>query len=1013
MRYLLHLLLYNLLSFPLLLQADNSSFLFCELAQQTGGQCVPLSSGNQEDDDWQEQFTNTVVNTLIDTVNPTITEVIPQQLPQGQTAEITLIAPKANFTNQSRIKINSNNIKINHQRRLSATQMGAQIMVANTTSQGFYDITVTTGEEVVEGIGILKIVAKSTQPKILSISPVKLPRDAEVQLNIYGDNTHFNQNTSLSFGQDITGTFKTDPQITVKKQQAHSPTWLQVTLQIGEQAWLGYHSVRAQSGSELAKESQIGPLQIFQAGSIAVPPLVVNQPETATGNNNNAGANPSTGNSHPNTATDVSTDSTDQTDDVAQQDETDDVAGLTDPTDPNSALDQTDVTASNPSSGQDNTTDPNNLTGDPNTSHPNGDPTQTATPAPESTALSGTIQLTQTEYEIVETAKVLTLIVERINGQMGERQVQYTTQAETAQANDDYQTSQGQLHWPDGNRQPQAVNIPLIDDDKIESPEAFLFILSDELGHPQTATITLLSDDTMTVETPSSESTNPPPVYQPASTLCPNQRHINVFCNAEGKTLDKLQTIGETGHVARVTLVGEVHNQHWASNLTLTSEATLYGGIVSGYVNNQGTICDIDFKGIHLNGGTLCGYIQNSSPVNGTIENVIFAPNSFLNGGRLAGKIQGDTDQPVLIENVRIKTASHLSNIILGENVQFGEEVYLENVTFLTDSLKQPVTLGGYLSGTDEKMVLLDNVTILPGSQLAHIKLGSYVTLPTEWERVAEVQLLDSNILQQDVNLLDFLPLFPSETACTLTTDTQDFSVPLPGDTNDVLFHLHQIPHLQKNNWQFIQDPQFGYLRLQVDQQQFTFQIQSLHKTDKKPGIYLQNLQTIVFITPTGLRIMGQPVLQRPCQLAEVLEKRGFETVEWQADGNLLISKSGETELLRPDWGTMSNEKASAGWQLLFTTSDGRTLSQHLYPAIADYTSLQAAVDNLQQRGAVLSFKYQGQTYRGMLDSQLDSHQLLITNFHLQMEEGKNQAGSKEVLLFYPNGQRQTLHLLE
>jgi hypothetical protein len=153
-----------------------------------------------------------------------------------------------------------------------------------------------------------------------------------------------------------------------------------------------------------------------------------------------------------------------------------------------------------------------------------------------------------------------------------------------------------------------------------------------------------------------------------------------------------------------------VVNNGRASNLNLTENAEFYGGIVSGYVTNQGLMCDFDFRGGALIGGILCGYIENSSKVHGIIQDVIFASDTYLSGGELAGRIKGTTASPALLENLFVHPNSKLSDVIIGKNVFFGKNVVLENISFShqVDYIEN-VTLQGRIIGNVGQHIVVKN----------------------------------------------------------------------------------------------------------------------------------------------------------------------------------------------------------------------------------------------------------------------------------------------------------------
>lgn len=192
------------------------------------------------------------------------------------------------------------------------------------------------------------------------------------------------------------------------------------------------------------------------------------------------------------------------------------------------------------------------------------------------------------------------------------------------------------------------------------------------------------------IETPIPEETPPaivvPPVAplipQPILTLptCPSTGIINERCRGYGKTFNDL-TVQNLGYVSDGYLAGHSTSQGWVSNLTINAGATFTGGIVTGYINNAGTMTDFEFLGARLTGGILSGTILNNSKVGGRFVDVQLAANTLIKGGQIQGRIVGDPLAPARLENVRILPNSHLSGIILGSGVTLADGVIVDPIT--------------------------------------------------------------------------------------------------------------------------------------------------------------------------------------------------------------------------------------------------------------------------------------------------------------------------------------------
>jgi hypothetical protein len=166
----------------------------------------------------------------------------------------------------------------------------------------------------------------------------------------------------------------------------------------------------------------------------------------------------------------------------------------------------------------------------------------------------------------------------------------------------------------------------------------------------------------------------------PSTPPCYASGIVDWLCNAKGQKLTDL-TVGPNGMIAFGTLIGNLINQGWVSNLTLESNSHLTGGIVTGYIDNHGEMADFEFRGAAIEGGMLAGKISNTSQIGGYFRDVQLAAGTHLSGGNLQGNISGDFNAPALLENITIKSGSSIAGVKLGDgvivedNVTCGENV--------------------------------------------------------------------------------------------------------------------------------------------------------------------------------------------------------------------------------------------------------------------------------------------------------------------------------------------------
>lgn len=120
-----------------------------------------------------------------------------------------------------------------------------------------------------------------------------------------------------------------------------------------------------------------------------------------------------------------------------------------------------------------------------------------ATPPPA----GGALQFSASSFSRSESGSTATITVSRIGGTIGAVGVSYSTAAGgTATAGSDFTPVVGTLSWPDGDTTPKTFQVPVINDNLIETNETvFLALFSPTggaaLGSLSTATLTITDDD--------------------------------------------------------------------------------------------------------------------------------------------------------------------------------------------------------------------------------------------------------------------------------------------------------------------------------------------------------------------------------------------------------------------------------------------------------------------------------------------------------------------------------------
>ncbi len=171
-----------------------------------------------------------------------------------------------------------------------------------------------------------------------------------------------------------------------------------------------------------------------------------------------------------------------------------------------------------------------------------------------------------------------------------------------------------------------------------------------------------------------------------ATNTCPVKADIYYnTCNAGGQMIS-INHLMPQAVIADGIIEQVIENEGWLINIQITANGQIKGGKLSGTIDNQGLIEDIEFKGKLLQGGTLGGYIRNTSPIGGVIKDVQFALGSVLEGGRLGGNISGDPVNPVRLQGATVTNGSHLSHVIIDRNSKLPDDVtFGAGVRFASD----------------------------------------------------------------------------------------------------------------------------------------------------------------------------------------------------------------------------------------------------------------------------------------------------------------------------------------
>ncbi|OQW91662.1 MAG: hypothetical protein BWK78_03975, partial [Thiotrichaceae bacterium IS1] len=179
---------------------------------------------------------------------------------------------------------------------------------------------------------------------------------------------------------------------------------------------------------------------------------------------------------------------------------------------------------------------------------------------------------------------------------------------------------------------------------------------------------------------------------------------------------------------------GTIANQGWLSNVTILPGATVSGGTLTGYIDNQGTVSNITFRGAVLTGGKLAGTIINES----VLKDVTILPDATVKSGRLLGTI---VNQGTL-QDVRTS--------------------YAQVVTI------KGGTIAGKLTSYYEYRALLEETTVTANTVLTNVKLGKNVKMDS-----SAVVKVDPTLVESGVNQIRYAKS-RKETTPTVVSDNTD-----------------------------------------------------------------------------------------------------------------------------------------------------------------------------------------------------------------------------------------------
>lgn len=243
--------------------------------------------------------------------------------------------------------------------------------------------------------------------------------------------------------------------------------------------------------------------------------------------------------------------------------------------------------------------------------------------------------------------------------------------------------------------------------------------------------------------------------------------HVNEPTNNSNQTAINL-TIGTEGSISGGILSGKTVNQGLLSNVTLANDATLAGGKLSGFNTNQGLVRDVTLSQYsQITGGNYAGTVTNNGMLNnailspltqvqnkGTLQSPLLLPGAQITGGKLTGTavILGKLQDVTIAPDAKIITQ------VKDIPVEFFRSFTAQTLAFLPKTVLSEIT--------PEQFAEIP-LTALPG--LNADNMGGFSPIVINSMTEAQIQALDKEAFKQmpEDGIAKYLTNF-NETAITV-----------------------------------------------------------------------------------------------------------------------------------------------------------------------------------------------------------------------------------------------------
>ena len=251
---------------------------FSRMARETGGIFAYLPGVNSGFPSAAQRFENAVFNIVHGGITSSVGLVAPSTGPVGSTLTVTLAGVSTNFqSGNTTVGVEGDGITVTDVDVRSSVSLQATLNISPGASLGFRDVVATTnlgsGPEEARGDGAFEVISTPTTPTITGVAPPIGEVGQTLTVLVDGVNTHFDDTSVLDMGTGIT----------VVSTAALSQHRLQATLEIADDAFIGFRSVRVTTGSEVADENVLGPFFVSADVPDAPRLITVTPPSGAAG----------------------------------------------------------------------------------------------------------------------------------------------------------------------------------------------------------------------------------------------------------------------------------------------------------------------------------------------------------------------------------------------------------------------------------------------------------------------------------------------------------------------------------------------------------------------------------------------------------------------------------------------------------------------------------------------------------------------------------------------------------